>query len=76
MHKPARFANKAIDALGGSTAVADIFGVDCRVVSNWRKRGLPAARYAVLAPMLTNLGFEAPPAMFRQELRQQPRLDR
>lgn len=71
-NKPARFANAAIDALGGTCAVADVFGVDARVVSNWRIRGLPAARYAVLAPMLINLGWEAPPAMFGQRVRPFP----
>ena len=34
-------ASHVIDALGGTGKVAAIFGLDDRVVSNWRTRGLP-----------------------------------
>jgi len=64
--KQLQFANAAIDALGGSSVVAALFRVDCRNVSNWRKRGLPATHYAVLAPMLARLGWDVSPASFGQ----------
>ena len=38
-----QFAEMAIDALGGNTKVAELFGVDERLVSMWRLR--TAAEY-------------------------------
>ena len=63
-----QFAVMAIYALGGSSAVAEILGIDERVVSNWPERGLPPDTYAALAPLLTKLGREAPPVMWRQRM--------
>jgi hypothetical protein len=63
-----QFAVMAIYALGGSSAVAEILGIDERVVSNWPERGLPPDTYAALAPLLTKLGREAPPIMWRQRM--------
>jgi len=63
-----QFATMAIDALEGSSKVAELLGIDERVVSNWPQRGLPPDTYAALAPLLVGLGREAPPAMFRQRM--------
>ena len=59
-------ADQAIDLLGGTLAVATLFGVDERVISNWRKRGLPPDTHRVMAPMLMQRGAIFPDALFRQ----------
>ena len=58
----------AIDALGGPSKVAHLFGLDERVVSNWKRRGLPPDTYAAMAPLLQELGRDAPAVMFRQRM--------
>ena len=63
-----RFARTSIDALGGPSEVAEIFGFDERLVSNWQRRGLPASTFYVLEPMLIKLGRDAPPVLFGQHL--------
>lgn len=63
-----QFAVMAIDALGGSTKVAHLFGLDERVVSNWKRRGLPPDTYAAMAPMLQQIGRDAPAVMFKQRM--------
>jgi hypothetical protein len=35
-------ASQLIDALGGTSAVADAFGVQDNTISTWRTRGFPA----------------------------------
>ena len=50
-------ATEAINALGGTYAVAALFDEDARVISNWRKRGLPADTYHVMAPLLRERGL-------------------
>lgn len=59
-------ADQAIDALGGTTKVATLFGEDERVISNWKTRGLPANTYAVLAPLLVQRGVLFTGALFGQ----------
>jgi hypothetical protein len=59
-------ANEAIDTCGGTTAVADYFGVDVRVVSNWRTRGLPPETYAAFSELLASKGKTAPRSLWRQ----------
>jgi len=71
-----RFARTSIDALGGPSKVAELFGVDERLVSNWRRRGLPASSYAVLAPMLLELERDAPPVLFGQLVAMRKRIKR
>jgi hypothetical protein len=63
-----QFAEMAIDALGGNTKVAELFGVDERLVSMWRLRGLPPNTYAAMAPLLVEAGRDAPAIMFRQRM--------
>lgn len=58
----------AVDALGGSTEVAELLGIDERVVSNWPRRGLPAATHHSLPPLLRKKGIDTPPQMFGQLL--------
>jgi hypothetical protein len=59
-------ASHVIDALGGTGKTAAIFGLDDRVVSNWRSRGLPPDTFAVLAPMLRGQGYRFKDALFSQ----------
>jgi len=61
-----RFAAMAIDKLGGSTEVAHLLGLDERVVSNWKRRGLPPHTHHALPPLLRELRIDAPPDMFGQ----------
>ena len=78
MPKPVhqQFAVMAIDALGGSTAVAHLFGLDERVVSNWKRRGLPPHAFHGMAPLLIELGRDAPPVMWKQLMVLQKRVTR
>ena len=71
-----QFAEMAIDALGGNTKVAELFGVDERLVSMWRLRGLPPNTYAALAPLLTEAGRDAPAIMLRQRMVMRKRITR
>lgn len=41
-------ANRVIDALGGTAAVADLCEVNMQAVSQWRRNGIPAARLQYL----------------------------
>jgi len=70
------FAGEAIDALGGNIAVGRLFGLDYRVVLNWRTRGFPPDTYAVLAPALTAKGYEFSPLLFAQKLHAAQLLER
>jgi len=61
-------ATDVIDALGGTGAVADWLGVDVRVVSNWRVRGLPPETFLAFNTKLAKLGgWYAPPSLWRQK---------
>ena len=63
-----RSANEVIDALGGTGAVAAWLGVDIRVVSNWRVRGLPPETYKAFNTELDRLGgWSAPASLWRQK---------
>lgn len=42
------FAVAVIDALDGTTAVADLFGIEAPSVSNWKRKGIPPARLMYL----------------------------
>lgn len=59
-------ADEAIDLAGGTTAVAKRFGVDVRVVSNWRTRGFPPETYAAWQEILKEIGRPAPRALWKQ----------
>lgn len=37
-------ANRIIDAMDGTVAVADLFGITSGAVSQWREDGIPEAR--------------------------------
>ena len=59
-------ADQAIDALGGTSRVASLFGIDARVVSNWRHRGLPPQTYDVMGRLLHGQSHRFNPALFSQ----------
>ena len=63
-----QFAALAINALGGSSEVAYLLGIDERVVSNWPDRGLPPDTYDALAPLVRALKIDAPAVMWRQRM--------
>jgi len=46
----------AIDALGGTTAVAERFGVPLSTVSTWRARGIPPRRWADFVRLADEVG--------------------
>ena len=71
-----QFANTAIDAMGGTLAVAELFGLSEQVVSNWRSRGLPPDTFAAMAPILRRRGFDPSPIMFRQRMLQHKKVPR
>jgi len=74
MHR--KFANLAIDALGGTLAVAELFGLTEQVVCNWRKRGLPPDTFDALPRLLRRKGIDAPGIMFRQKMLQHKKVPR
>ena len=63
-----QFANTAIDALGGTLAVAELFGLSEQVVSNWRSRGLPPDTFDAMRPLVRKKVGSAPPMMWRQRM--------
>ena len=74
MHR--QFANTAIEALGGTLAVAELFGFTEQRVSNWRKRGLPPDTYDALRPLVLKKVGSAPPLMWRQVMLQHKKVPR
>ena len=59
-------ASDVIDRLGGTVAVAELLGVESRVVSNWRVRGIPPEWFNAMDGLLRAKGLHAPPALWRQ----------
>ena len=59
---------EAIEALGGHIALARLFDVDTRVISNWYVRGLPPETHYALAPLLRQRGLKFSPRLFRQRM--------
>lgn len=56
---------EVIQALGGVSAVARLFGVDIRVVSNWPNMPvLPARTFVTLKDELAAKGMEAIPGVW------------
>lgn len=54
-------ATEIIDALGGTSAVADLTGSSATAVSNWRAvNRLPSNTYLVIKDALARLGRVAP----------------
>jgi len=55
-----QFANTVIDRLGGTTAVARIFGIEPPSVSEWRRHGIPDSRllYLRLAKPIAFIGLD------------------
>lgn len=59
-------AAEVIDLLGGNVALAKTLGLDSRVVTNWRERGLPPSTFYALTNLLNAKGYYAPPSLWRQ----------
>lgn len=59
-----RTAQRAVDELGGNTAIADDIGIRPSAVGNWKVRGLPARRFVYLNQRAARLGFALDPALF------------
>jgi hypothetical protein len=68
MSKPIkpRNASDVIDILGGTVNLAGRLRIDPRVVSNWRRRGLPRDTQYIITAFLSQKGVAAPPALWRQ----------
>jgi YdaS antitoxin of YdaST toxin-antitoxin system len=67
----------AIDALGGTGAVAEALGVPNNTVSTWRIRGIPARRWPSLVRLAAEKGndeitFEALASLANGEVRDGP----
>lgn len=52
--------NEIIDALGGTTAVANLFEITEGAVSQWRSEGIPKARLMYLKLLRPDLFADAP----------------
>lgn len=53
--------NELIDELGGTTAVAKLFGVGSSAVSNWRKaERFPAGVHYLISRLATERGIKLP----------------
>ena len=59
-------ADEVIDAIGGTTKVAQRFGVSIPTVCIWRRKGLPASRYLQWQAVLSEKNIEAPPSLWGQ----------
>lgn len=46
--------SEIIDRLGGTTVLADLFGIKPPSVSEWREKGIPSARKQTLALLFPN----------------------
>ena len=57
-------ASDVIDALGGTSATAELFQVSSSAVSNWRKEGFPRALHLRLYRTCERRGIKVDPAVF------------
>jgi hypothetical protein len=57
-------ASEIIEAFGGTFALARAAGVSPKTVSNWKKNGLPSARFPDLEPLLRSQGIKADTSAF------------
>ncbi len=60
----AKTVAEAIEALGGTKAVADLLGRRPQAVSNWRSQGFPANSYLALTKALKKAGWTAPASLW------------
>ena len=60
-------ADEVIDAAGGTTRVAERFGVTVEAVCAWRRNGLPAKRYIQWQEILSEIKASAPPSLWGQK---------
>lgn len=60
-----RTVESIIEALGGTSAVAELSGVGLSAVSNWKKRGrIPSEKFLMFKEALAMRGDEADPVLF------------
>lgn len=57
-------ASQLIDALGGTSALADTFGVQDNTISTWRNRGFPAWACGRLREAASSAGLNADEDLF------------
>ena len=60
MSHSATFADRVIDALGGTSAVAKRIGAPTSTVHSWRKIGIPSSRFEHLKLLAQVEGVELP----------------
>lgn len=66
---PLNTTAKAIDALGGNSAVAELLGTNSKAVANWRSFGrFPAHSYIVLRGALSRRKYAAPVSLWKMTL--------
>lgn len=64
MSKVLSTPSEAIDALGGTSAVADMFDCPMQRVSNWRRAGIPSKYSLAISDALKAIGKRADPKIF------------
>jgi hypothetical protein len=57
---PQTYADRVIDALGGTTAVATVIDSPTSTVHSWRKIGIPSSRLAHLKLIAEKAGIKLP----------------
>jgi hypothetical protein len=60
-------ALEVIDALGGISKTAKLFGISLPAVSHWKTRGLSRDRRDAIERALSAKGFTCSPALWRQK---------
>lgn len=65
MRKNLTTVDEVVEALGGTTAVADRLGIGPSAVSNWRARGsIARAKFVVISRALAAVGKQADDDLF------------
>ena len=62
-----RSVDDIVDALGGRDEANRLLAVGRSAISNWKSRGIPAARYRLINALLAERGKRAADALFFRE---------
>lgn len=66
--------DSVIEAVGGTTAAAELAGVTPPAVSNWSARGkIARGKFMLFRDVLASKGFEVSPVVFGLEVRDEAR---